>query len=281
MIMWTSRKFSNWTIDRAKDILRKSEARCKAEQVKFESIEQASQRLRRHHDEVANLEMSLTRVRAKEGEFYTATERLGELMDVKRDELIASAREGREPNYQSIDEELEQIRNVLGQYADEQVNVPAAIARIEAMVATEREEAETMLRAAQKHVHVQYLKEYEAARRAYTDFLNSPELIGKLERMVAMGRLYCAYLDDDYIHKTDGPRTEFRQQASDYLDSLQNAGGGGKLNGDRIDAIVREHIDRLSELGIGPVDGNDRCPTPAEVHVARVVAAEHEEARID
>ncbi|AHE33022.1 hypothetical protein [Burkholderia pseudomallei] len=276
--MWKSRKFSNWTIDRAKNILRRKEARRKAEQVKFESIEQASQRLRRHRDEVANLEISLNRVRAKGEEFYTATERVGELMALKRDELIASAREGREPNYQSIDEELERLRNVLGQYADEQVNVPAAIARIEAMAATEREEAEATHRAAQNHVYGQYLKEYEVARRAYIDLLNSPELVGKLEWMMAMGRLYCAYLDDDPLRKADGPRTEFRRQVNDYLDGLQNAGGDGKLNDARIDAIVREHIDRLFELGIGPVDGNDSCPTPSEIHVAEVVAAEYEEA---
>ncbi|KWF25047.1 hypothetical protein WT56_22425 [Burkholderia pseudomultivorans] len=269
---------AHWTLERATDVLNRQAKRDAAQEISIESIDHAANLIREQQEEIAILEKSLERVQSKKEEFCAATARLDALMKDKRDELIASAREGREPDYREIDAQLAQVRDVLAQYADEQVNVPAAIASIESTLSDARAKADAVLRAAQQFVSRHYRAEYDKAHQAYIDFLNSAEFLAKLENMHALFWLYRAF-DDRY--RTGLFEGEV-DQVEQYLEGIKHAGGKGVLDSDRTRVVYRDHLKRLEEFGITKPDlSSDPCPSPLEVHIAKRVYDEFQQSKLD
>ncbi|WP_231748221.1 hypothetical protein [Burkholderia sp. ABCPW 14] len=275
-----SRLPAKWSLKRAMDVLARQATRDDAEKIMIEGIDHAANLIREQQEEIGILEKSLERVQAKKDEFRAATERLDALMNDKRDELIASAREGREPDYREIDAQLAQVRDVLAQYADEQVNVPAAIASIKSTLSDAKDKADAVLRAAQKFVSRRYRAEYDKAHQAYVDFLNSEEFLAKLENMRAMFWLYRVY-EDRHSSITYSEAVD-PDNVDRYLEGIKHAGGKGVLNQDRTRIVYRDHLKPLEESGITKPDRyNDPNPNPAEVHMAKCIYDEFHKSKGD
>lgn len=269
-----------WSLERLADVLARLAKRDAADQIEIESLDHASSLVREQKEEISILKKSLERVQAKKDEFCAATERLDALMKDRCDELIASAREGREPDYRGIDTQLVQVREVLAQYADEQVNVPAAIARIESTLSEAEKKASAVLLAAQKYVSRYYQDQFEKAHKTYLDFINSEEIIGKLENMRAMFWLHNQYTDICPVnrHAIATDPAGVHTYVDRYLDGIRRAGGEGILNQDRTNAIYRTHTKTLEDLAITMPDRDgDPCPNPLEADLARRIQRDVEE----
>lgn len=279
-----ARFHGRWSLERLADVLARQEKRDAADKIEIESLDHASNLIREQKEEIGILRRSLERVRAKKDEFCAATECLDALMDDKRDELIASAREGREPDYRNIDAQLAQVRDILAQYADEQVNVPAAIASIESTLSEAEKKASAVLLAAQKYVSKYYCEQFEKAHQVYLDFINSEEFIGKLENIRAMLWLHNQYMDlcpVNYSTVANDPNG-IHSYVDRYLDGIRRAGGEGKLSQDRTNAIYRTHAEHLAELGItSPNRDNDPCPNPLEASLAKRIQKEVDEIKLN
>ncbi|WP_186078610.1 hypothetical protein [Burkholderia gladioli] len=261
-----------WSLERVADVLARQAKRNAADQIEIESLDHASSLIRERKEEINVLKKSLARVQAKKDEFCAATERLDALMKDRCSELIASAREGRDPDYRDIDVQLAQVRGVLAQYADEQVNVPAAITSIESTLSEAEKKASAVLLAAQKYVSDYYLDQFEKAHKAYLEFINSEEFIGKLENMRALFWLHNQYADTCPINRhviatdSDG----MRARVDRYLEGIRRAGGKGILNQDRMNSIYRTHTKTLDDLAITlPSRDGDPCPSPSEIELAK------------
>lgn len=274
----------HWSLERVADVLARLAKRDAADQIEIESIDHASSLIREQQEEISVLKKSLERVQAKKDEFCAATERLEALMKDRCDELIASAREGREPDYRGIDTQLVQVREVLAQYADEQVNVPAAIASIESTLSEAEKKASAVLLAAQKYVSRYYQDQFEKAHKAYLDFINSEEFIGRLENMRAMLWLHDQYAD---ICSVDRSAIAYdpagiHTYVDRYLEGIRRAGGEGILNRDRTNAVYLTHAKNLEELAItAPNRDNDSCPNPLEADLAKRIQKGIEEIKIN
>ncbi|ARL39896.1 hypothetical protein [Burkholderia pseudomallei] len=272
-----------WSLERVADVLARLAKRDAADQIEIGSLDHASSLIREQREEISILKKSLERVQAKRDEFCAATARLEALMQDRCDELIASAREGREPDYRDIDDQLVRVREVLAQYADEQVNVPAAIASIESTLSEAEKKASAVLLAAQKYVSRYYQDQFEKAHKAYLDFINSEEFIGRLENMRAMLWLHDQYAD---ICSVDRSAIAYDPAAihtyiDRYLEGIRRAGGEGILNRDRTNAIYQAHAKNLQELAItSPNRDNDSRPNPLEADLAKRIQKGIEEIKM-
>jgi len=275
--------FTNWTLERAKRVLRRAGEMERAEKIKIESIDHGADALRTAREQVARLADARGRLQGRAGDFQAATDRLDQLMTAKRDELIASAREGREPDYREIDAQLSEVRAVLADYRDEQVNVPAAIDELDRQLNEAREIERATLEATHDFMDRHYGKVFADARDELMGFVQGPLRV-KFERAWAMYQVQRAYSERSAGRRIPSPgtleRTVTTEGDMDALLAAFMALGGVALRDAEISKIAAEHIDEMKRQGIGARFGygapaREVVPNTFEIHRAQHVIARH------
>lgn len=276
--------FANWTLERAKRVLSRAGEMERAEKIKIESIDHGADALRTAREQVARLTDARELLQARAGEFEAATDRLDQLMTAKRDELIASAREGREPDYREIDAQLSEVRAVLANYRDEQVNVPAAIDELGRQLNEAREVERVTLEATHDFMDRHYGKAFADARDELMEFVQGA-LRMKLERVWAMYQVQRAYSERSAGGRVASPgtpeRTVTTEGEMDALLAAFEALGGVALRDAEVSKIAAEHVDEMQRRGIGARFGygapaREEAPNPIQIHIAKQVIAQHE-----
>ncbi|MGS1035315.1 hypothetical protein [Burkholderia glumae] len=276
--------FRNWTIERAQRVLRRAGELERAGSITIESIDHAANALHAARGHVARLADARERLQARAGDFQAANERLDQLMTAKRDELVASAREGREPDYHEIDAQLADVRAVLANYRDEQVNVPAALAELDLQLTEARDTERLTLEAAHDFMDRHYGQAFADARDELMKFVEGP-LRMKLERVWAMYQVQRAYSERSAGGRVASPgtpeRTVTTEGEMDALLAAFEALGGVALRDAEVSKIAAEHVDEMQRRGIGTRFGygapsREEAPNPIQIHIAKQVIAQHE-----
>ncbi|MDN7931114.1 hypothetical protein QZM52_07380 [Burkholderia metallica] len=276
--------FRNWTIERAQRVLRRAGELERAGNITIESIDHAANALHAARGHVARLADARERLQARAGDFQAANERLDQLMTAKRDELVASAREGREPDYREIDAQLADVRAVLANYRDEQVNVPAALAELDRQLTEARDTERLTLEAAHDFMDRHYGRAFADARDELMKFVEGP-LRMKLERVWAMYQVQRAYSERSAGGRVASPgtpeRTVTTEGEMDALLAAFEALGGVALRDAEVSKIATEHVDEMQRRGIGTRFGygapaREEAPNPIQIHIAKQVIAQHE-----
>jgi hypothetical protein len=276
--------FANWTLERAKRVLRRAGEMERAEKIKIESIDHGADALRTAREQVARLTDARERLQARAGDFEAATDRLDQLMTAKRDELIASAREGREPDYREIDAQLSEVCAVLANYRDEQVNVPAAIDELDRQLNEAREVERVTLEATHDFMDRHYGKAFADARDELMEFVQGALRV-KFERAWAMYQVRQAYSERSAAGRVASPgtleRTITTEGEMDGLLAAFVALGGVALRDAEVSKIAAEHVDEMKRRGIGTRYGygaqvREEVPNPVQIHIAKHVIADHE-----
>ncbi|RQQ34923.1 hypothetical protein DF118_03505 [Burkholderia stagnalis] len=256
----------------------------RAGNIKIESVDHAADLLRIARERVAALTSARERLQARAGDFQAATDRLDQLMSVKKDELIASAREGREPDYREIDAQLSDVRAVLANYRDEQVNVPAAIATLERQLDEAQESERVTLDAIHDFMSRRYREAFADARNELVEFARGP-LRAKLEQIWAMYQLERVYGERHEGDRWSAPgmleRTATTEGELDrYLGAFETLSGVG-LREVEISKIASEHVEEMKGRGIDPRFGfgapaRAAAPNSIQIHIAQHVLADYE-----
>lgn len=276
--------FRNWTIERAQRVLRRAGELERAGNITIESIDHAANALHAARGHVARLADARERLQARAGDFQAANERLDQLMTAKRDELVASAREGREPDYREIDAQLVDVRAVLANYRDEQVNVPAALAELDRQLTEARDTERLTLEAAHDFMDRHYGQAFADARDELMKFVEGP-LRMKLERVWAMYQVRRAYSERSAGGRVASPgtpeRTVTTEGEMDALLAAFEALGGVALRDAEVSKIAAKHVDEMQRRGIGTRFGygapaREEAPNPIQIHIAKQVIAQHE-----
>ncbi|HEM7876476.1 TPA: hypothetical protein U2L31_002857 [Burkholderia contaminans] len=276
--------FRNWTIERAQRVLRRAGELERAGNITIESIDHAADALHAAREHVARLADARERLQARAGDFQAANERLDQLMTAKRDELVASAREGREPDYREIDAQLADVRAVLANYRDEQVNVPAALAELDRQLTEARDTERLTLEAAHDFMDRHYGQAFADARDELMKFVEGP-LRMKLERVWAMYQVRRAYGERSAGGRVASPGTPERtvtiEGEMDALLAAFEALGGVALRDAEVSKIAAEHVEEMQRRGIGTRFGygapaREEAPNPIQIHIAKQVIAQHE-----
>ncbi|WP_175751460.1 hypothetical protein [Burkholderia anthina] len=276
--------FRNWTIERAQRVLRRAGELERAGNITIESIDHAANALHAARGHVARLADARERLQARAGDFQAANERLDQLMTAKRDELVASAREAREPDYREIDAQLADVRAVLANYRDEQVNVPAALAELDRQLTEARDTERLTLEAAHDFMDRHYGRAFADARDELMKFVEGP-LRMKLERVWAMYQVQRAYSERSAGGRVASPgtpeRTVTTEGEMDALLAAFEALGGVALRDAEVSKIATEHVDEMQRRGIGTRFGygapaREEAPNPIQIHIAKQVIADHE-----
>ncbi|KVN37581.1 hypothetical protein WJ63_33415 [Burkholderia pyrrocinia] len=276
--------FANWTLERAKRVLRRAGEMERAEKIEIESIDHGADALRTAREQVARLADARERLQARAGDFQAATDRLDQLMTAKRDELIASAREGREPDYREIDAQLSEVRAVLANYRDEQVNVPAAIATLERQLDEAQENERLTLDAVHDFMSHRYREEFANARKELEEFVRG-ELRVKLEQVWAMYQLEHVYGERHAGERAHLPGTFERTVTTEgemdrYLTAFETLSGVG-LRAAAISEIATQHVEDMKRRGIEPRFGfgapaRQAAPNQMQIHMAKCFIEKHE-----
>ncbi|MBR8201414.1 hypothetical protein [Burkholderia vietnamiensis] len=276
--------FANWTLERAKRVLRRAGEMERVEKIKIESTDHGAGALRTAREQVARLADARERLQARAGDFQAATDRLDQLMTAKRDELIASAREGREPDYREIDAQLSEVRAVLANYRDEQVNVPAAIATLEQQLDEAQERERLTLDAVHDFMSHSYREEFANARNELVEFVRGPLRV-KLEQVWAMYQLEHVYGERHAGERAHLPGSfewtvTTEGEMDRYLAAFEVLGGVG-LRPAAISEIASQRVEDMKRQGIEPRFGfgapaRQPAPNQIQIHMAKCFIEQHE-----